>query len=71
MQCASANSRPAKRQEKYGVKEIKKALIDHGITISEAARSLGYARNTVSLAIHHPRLFPTVREKLFKHLNLK
>ena len=70
MQCASANQRPAKKQEKYGVKEIKKALIDRGTTVSQAARSLGYARNTVSLAIHHPRLFPNVRAKLFKHLNL-
>ena len=70
MQCASANSSPLKNQDKYGVKEIKKALIDRGTTVSEAARSLGYARNTVSLAIHHPRLFPTVRARLFKHLHL-
>ena len=71
MQLATANSASAAGQAEIPAVVIKKKILEQGSSISEIARQLGYARNTVSLAIHHPSLFPAVRERVIEHLNLE
>lgn len=48
----------------------KKALVDNELTVTGLAARLGFARNTVSMAINHP-VFPTVRKKIARHLKLE
>lgn len=52
------------------VKDIKKALIDQDLSISELARLLGKSRSAVSFAINHPTVVPNVRRKVLKQLKL-
>jgi predicted transcriptional regulator len=56
-------------QDKFRV-AAKKALVEHGLTVTALAEQLGFARNTVSMAINHPVL-PTVRRKIADSLRLK
>ncbi len=70
MLCASANTKREQRQNKISAIEIKQRLVAKGLTVSQVARNLGYARNTVSLSIHHPTLYPSVRSQVIKHLGL-
>jgi predicted transcriptional regulator len=56
-------------QEKFSV-AAKKRLIERGLTITALAVELGFARNTVSMAINHP-ILPTVRRKIVRHLRLE
>lgn len=57
------------RQEPFRI-TAKKRLLERNLTVSALARQLGFARNTVSMAINHP-VFPTVRRKIATHLNIE
>lgn len=70
MQLATANSKCGQGQRKISPKTIKVRIAERETSVSEIARVLGYARNTVSLAIHHPTLFPAVRARVLDFLNL-
>lgn len=59
-----------KRSQDIFKTDAKKALIDRGLTVTALAACLGFARNTVSMAINHPVL-PTVRRKIATHLELE
>lgn len=59
----------SRSQDKFRV-NAKKALLDYGLTVTGLATKLGFARNTVSMAINHP-VFPTVRRKIAKALKLE
>jgi lambda repressor-like predicted transcriptional regulator len=59
-----------KRSQDKFTTDAKKALIDHGLTVTALAAKLDFARNTVSMAINHPVL-PTVREKIAAHLGME
>ncbi|GEM_PF-3440651 len=50
--------------------EAKKRLIDLRLSVTGLAIELGFARNTVSMALNHPVL-PTVRRKIAQRLKLK
>ena len=60
---------PRSSQDKFPI-AAKKALLDRDLTITALAGRLGFARNTVSMAINHP-ILPTVRRKIAKHLKLE
>lgn len=49
---------------------VKTELLRRRKTITALAKDLGYARNTVSMAIHHTHL-PRVRAKVAKRLQLE
>jgi hypothetical protein len=55
-------------QEKFR-KAVKKALIEKDLTITAFALQIGFARNTVSMAINHP-ILPTVRRRIITELEL-
>lgn len=57
-------------QGKRETVRIKKRLLERGQTITALAPSLGYARNTVSMAINHPDKFPAVLAEVRKELGL-
>lgn len=48
----------------------KTALLRAGMTVTSLARSLGLARNTVSIAINHPTMLPRVKARIRKKLAL-
>ncbi len=48
----------------------KTALLREGLTITGLAREIGYARNTVSIAINHPSMLPGVRVAICARLGL-
>ena len=50
--------------------EIKKALIDRKLTVSDLARKLKKSRSAVSQAIHHTTLMPALRQKIERSLEL-
>lgn len=56
-------------QDKFRV-AAKTRLVEQHLTVSALARKLGFARNTVSMAINHP-VYPTVRRKIAKELKLE
>jgi hypothetical protein len=49
----------------------KTRLIQLNTTVSALASQLGLARNTVSIAINHPSMLPTVKRRIKKALQLK
>lgn len=57
------------RQDNFKI-AAKKRLLERELTISGLARLLGFARNTVSMAINHP-ILPTVRKRIADHLQLE
>lgn len=46
----------------------KTRLLDRQISVTELARALGLARNTVSVAINHETMLPTVKERIRRAL---
>lgn len=46
----------------------KTRLLDRQLSVTALARQLGLARNTVSLAINHETMFPTVKERIRRAL---
>jgi transcriptional regulator with XRE-family HTH domain len=55
-------------QPQFNSIEIKKRLLDLGWTVKELAGRLGYARNTVSIAINHPSMLPTVKARILNEV---
>lgn len=53
MTVAADSTQAEPKQAKIFARQVKLALVNHEMTVSALARRLGYARNTVSLAIHH------------------
>lgn len=56
-------------QDKFR-RAAKRALLDRDLTVTALAVKLGKARNTVSIAIHHP-MFPAVRRAIARELKLE
>lgn len=56
-------------QDKFRV-DAKKRLIEQRLSVTRLAQKLGFARNTVSMAINHPVL-PTVMHRVAKELKLE
>jgi len=61
---------PTLAQEQFTVL-IKTRLLHRRKSITDFARELGYARNTVSQAINHPAYYPRVRAKIAKALGVR
>lgn len=66
---ATANTNPESAQGLFK-KAAKTALVAHEMSVTELARSLGLARNTVSIAINHPTMFPGVKRRISTLLKL-
>ncbi len=49
---------------------VKVALLKRRLTVTRLASELGLARNTVSIAINHPSMLPTVKTRVRKHLKI-
>lgn len=65
------NARRLQAKSAVAARTIKKALIDRGTTITQLASRLGYARNTLSMAIHqNPRRLRKARAAVLDHLKL-
>lgn len=43
---------------------VKGLLLVRGWTVKDLAKALGYSRNNVSLAIHHPEAAPTMAGRI-------
>lgn len=52
--------------------KVKTCLLKHREirTVSDLARKLGFARNTVSIAINHPTMLPTVKLRIRQQLKI-
>jgi hypothetical protein len=50
---------------------VKERLLLSGDNISELARRIGFARNTVSRTINHPTIHPQVKERIARDLKLE
>jgi hypothetical protein len=50
--------------------QVKTALLRRKLTVTQLAKVLGYARNTVSIAVNHPSMMPGVKVSIRKHLRL-
>ena len=52
--------------------KVKTCLLRHRDTrtVAALARKLGFARNTVSIAINHPTMLPTVKQRIRQHLKI-
>ncbi len=48
----------------------KTALLRRGLTVTALAGLLGFARNTVSIAINHPSMLPTVKARIRSYLEI-
>lgn len=64
-----AKSQTKQKQDKFTLR-AKHALVDHGLSVTTLAASLGLARNTVSLVINHPTLMPGVKARISEFLKL-
>ena len=65
---AIANNRAKTRQDKFCV-AAKTRLVELNLSITELAKRIGFARNTVSMAINHP-IYPTVRRRIATALGI-
>lgn len=50
--------------------KVKVRLVELGLDVTELARRLDLARNTVSLAINHPGLFKPTQNRIRRELGL-
>jgi predicted transcriptional regulator len=66
---AVANTVTESAQANFRV-EAKTRLIELGSNVTELAEELGLARNTVSIAINHPSMLPTVKNRIRRALKL-
>lgn len=65
---ASANTAQSAPEANIFMLEAKTQLLRQGKTVTELASELGLARNTVSIAINHPTMLPSVKQRIAKHL---
>jgi plasmid maintenance system antidote protein VapI len=49
---------------------VKKRLLERGLSVTDFARKIGFARNTVSMSIHRRRNFPNVRAAIKQELGV-
>ena len=66
---ATANTTPKTPQGDFHL-TVKTALLRRKKTVVALAQELGFARNTVSIAINHPSMLPTVKTAIRRHLKL-
>jgi len=66
---ATANTTPKRPQGDFKL-VVKTALLHRNKSVASLARELGFARNTVSIAINHTSMLPTVKTAIRKHLKL-
>ena len=66
---ATANTFIKRPQGDFALR-AKTALLERGITVTRLAADLGFARNTVSIAINHASMLPTVKRAIANHLGL-
>lgn len=64
-----AKSQPKQKQDKFTLR-VKTALLHRGWTITQLAKELSLARNTVSISINHPSMLPTVKTRISQLLSL-
>lgn len=69
MSISTANLKPRATQADFQL-AAKTALLRKGQTITGLAGVLGLARNTVSIAINHPTMLPSVKRRIATALNL-
>ncbi len=67
---ATANRVNTLRQEDFTLL-VKTCLLREQLSVTALAEELGYARNTVSIAINHPSMFPAVRQAIANRLGLR
>lgn len=66
---STANTVRRKPQDDFAL-AAKTRLLQHSKTVTALAAELGLARNTVSIAINHPTMLPTVKRRIRTHLRL-
>lgn len=64
-----AKSQSPQAQDKFTLR-VKMLLLTRQQTVTALADALGLARNTVSIAINHPTMLPTVKARIRSHLRL-
>lgn len=69
MSAANTNTPPLQARDFKLV--AKKRLLERDMTVTALAERLGLARNTVSMAINHPTMLPTVKRRIAAHLRLR
>ena len=60
---ATATPPRKQKQDKFTLR-VKTELLHRKWTVTELATRLGLARNTVSIAINHPSMLPTVKARI-------
>jgi lambda repressor-like predicted transcriptional regulator len=66
---STANTHHRQTQGEFAL-AVKTALLTRGQTVTDLAQKLGFARNTVSIAINHASMLPTVKRAIANHLGL-
>lgn len=66
---ATATSQTEQPQANFALM-VKVSLLERGLTVTKLAKQLRFARNTVSLAINHPTMLPSVKKRIRKELGL-
>lgn len=66
---ATANTSTPSAQDDFTL-SVKVRLLELGWTVTQLAQELGYARNTVSMAINHPTLLRGVKQQIRRRLKL-
>lgn len=66
---ATANTVTKRAQGDFALM-AKTRLLELRLTVTSLASELGLARNTVSIAINHPTMLPTVKRRIANHLHL-
>jgi hypothetical protein len=69
MYMATANrvGKKAQPQKAFRV-SVRHALVERELSVTTLATKLGLARNTVSIAINHESMLPTVKERIRRFL---
>jgi hypothetical protein len=66
---ATANTLNTLAQEDFAL-AVKTRLLERRQTVTGLATELGFARNTVSIAINHPSMLPGVKRAIRRYLGL-
>lgn len=68
MQCSTANTQQSKQQARFALR-AKTVMLQRNLTVTDIAKDLGQARNTVSLALNRG-LFKPTRLRIAKYLGI-
>lgn len=66
---AIANKKQITMQDEFRV-AAKTRLLELRLSVTALAEELGFQRNTVSIAINHPTMLPTVKRRIARRLRL-